>query len=188
MCTTQLCRNYIPFTRDDTRSLVAIRRAELIAAQDLLDVVILPRSGNDGRDAGAVEGVTISGAKFSQENLHRRGSLEREPRKSAIGRKFSWQGTKEEATKHASVSWTFRVTHAIRVTPRGEVEGGEIRREVAVATRQGNGIAENSTAYSVSYEEGIVSQPKDKRRLLNAPGQRPAPSTTGLAFSACKPT
>jgi len=145
--------NYTPFTGNHPRSFVNTRRTELGAAQDLSDVVIFAHGSGCGRNPRTTKGVTTGGTQFSKENLHRLRSLEREPRIRAIFSKLSGQTTKQETAKCAPISRTFLVTLAVREAPRGEIVGSVIRSEVAIATCQGDGIAENGTANGVSCEE-----------------------------------
>jgi hypothetical protein len=142
--------NDIPIPGNHPRSFVDTRRTELSAAQDSSNVVILAHCSGRGRNTRTTERVTIGGTQFPKENLHRLRSLEREPRICAIFSKLSGQTAKQEAAKRAPISRTFLVALAVREAPRGEVVGSVIRSEVAVATCQGNGIAENGTANGVS--------------------------------------
>jgi len=151
--TRLVCKTIVPFTGDNSRGFVAIRRTTLTAAQDLSDVIVLTGDGGDGRVIGAIVGIEISSAQVSKENFHRLGSLERELGVGTILSKLSWQAAKDETTKHASMSWGARITLAVCEAPRGEIVRSIIRSEVAVATCQGHCITENSATDRVSCEE-----------------------------------
>ena len=56
------------------------------------------------------------------------------------------------------MSWAFHITLAVREAPRSEIVGSVIRSEVAITTRQGYGISENSATDSVSCEEKLGPQ------------------------------
>jgi hypothetical protein len=178
--------NHTPFTGNHPRSFVNTRRTELSAAQDLSDVVIFAHGSGNWRNPRTTKGVTIGGTQLPKENLHRLRGLKRKPRICAIFSKLSGQTAKQETAKRAPISRTFLVTLAVREAPRGEIVGSVIRSEVAIATCQGNGIAKNGTANGVSCE-GKKMSPQRDQKIKNAPGQRPAPTTTGFASSACSP-
>jgi hypothetical protein len=158
----------------------------LSATQNLFYVIVLVRDGDNRRIAGATEVVAASIAQLSKKVLHRVGRLEREPCVYAILRKLSWQTTKDETTKYATISWGVPITLTVCEAPRSEIERSKVRSKVPVTTRQGYGIAKNSATDSVPCREEI--KPPKWIRDPNLPGQRPAPSTTGFVSSACKPT
>ena len=124
---------------------------ELSASQNLLDVIVLPCNSNGGGVGGTVEVVAIYCAEFAKEDLHRLGGLEGEPRVDAVVSELVGQTTKDETAKNASISRPLRITLTVREAPCGEVKWGAIRGKEAVTTCESDGVAQNRTAYGISY-------------------------------------
>ena len=117
----------------------------------MLDVIVFPCNGNGGGIRRTVEVIAICSAEFAKEDLHRLGGLEREPRVDAVIRELAGQATKDETAKHTSISRPLRVTLTVRKAPCGEVKRCAIRSKEAITTCESDGVAQNRTAYGVSY-------------------------------------
>ena len=98
------------------------------------------------------------------------------------------KSAEEEASESASKSKGIGVPLTISKSPSGQVIGREVVSKVSVTTSECDGITKDGAADGITCR-GLASMDVESRcTKKNIPGQRPAPSTTGFASSACNPT
>ena len=150
---SEILDSYSPLAIEDACNLVTIKRTELSASQNQLDIFVLPCNSNGDAVWGAVELVKMCCAEPAKEDHHRRGGLKGKPCVGTVVRELAGKATTKETAKHVSVSRALRVALDVRETPCGEVIWRAIRRKEAVATCQSDCVAQDGATYGVSCTE-----------------------------------
>jgi len=99
---------------------------------------------------GAAQVVLVEQTKAIKVLLHRLGGHQREESVNTVLRVVVGQRAKQELAKRATETVGIGVAHAVSITPGCEVGRCEIVGEEAVTTGEGNGVAQDSAADSVS--------------------------------------